>query len=114
MARRGDTVECRTCSALLTLENDRVPWHRKPGTRFNCPRSGNDAENWDAVYVVQGLVLACPECNEKSQISNGQGANLVCDVCGTVDGVAGFLARAMAKPRATDEAKPSYRFKEKR
>lgn len=113
MAKRGDIVECH-CGALCKLENDRVPWHKRPGTRFNCTYSGAAAEGWDAVsvVVVEGvpLGLACPACASRV-IGNGPGAGalLVCRECGVAGTVAEFLADAVRKHAARGEgAKSRY------
>ena len=92
MARRGETVSCR-CGELLTLENDRVPWHKRPGQgakKFTCPASGAYAENWD-------VALACPECGGTKKIHNAAGEieDLLCGSCGYVGSGAEFAAAAL-------------------
>lgn len=103
MASRGDTVEC-TCGAFVRLENDRIPWHKKPGTRFNCHTSGVPAENWVPVkgkpITFQGMTLSCPECKSRYHIRNapsGSSYPLACGACGTFGTLEEFLAEAMAK-----------------
>lgn len=105
MATKGDAIECR-CGAMLALENDRVPWHKKPGTSLNCPTSGTPAENWvpvpGKVVSVGGLVLACPECASKHHIRNAPKDSsypLACGACGAFGTLEEFVSEALkAKP----------------
>ena len=101
MARRGDIVECWRCGAVLRLDNDRVPWHKRAGTHVNCSQSGAAAESWDAVYAIMvagaPVVLQCPACRERGRIQNAGGTELACGGCGVVAGVAEFARAGIRK-----------------
>lgn len=98
MAKRGDMVEC-PCGDVLKLENDRFPWHKRLGSRFNCQFAGSPAESRDPVVAVSvgsnKVALACPECRGRGV--KKQGNMLVCTSCGTAGTIVEFAQSSLGK-----------------
>lgn len=87
MAVPGDIVECDCGSLEILPANGKIIWHRRPGTQFNCPKSGVPAEHWDPVS-------RCPTCEVTSKLRNSKpGAKypVYCAACGTAGNLGEFI-----------------------
>lgn len=90
------------CGEVLRLANERIPWHKRPGSKSVCQKSGIPAGGYDAVTAadVQAAtlrairkLLVCPSCSDKEKLRNGVGSTIVCGACGTTGEVAEFLEK---------------------
>ncbi len=112
MASPGDIVECDCGSLEVVPPNVKLQWHKKPGTKFNCPRSGVPVEHWDPVS-------RCPECEATNQIRNSKPDAkfpLFCASCGTAGSLKTFVDVRKLKYQSKipippkKEGKPTYRY----
>ena len=110
MASKGDIVRCY-CGAVLTLPNDRLPYHKRPGSGLTCPSSGAIAEGYDAVApdpqavlraIIKNAVCPNPKCGAMGHVVSTPADDpraatypLMCAACRTVGMISSFLKAKM-------------------